>query len=40
VEIAQAQRDVRTTYLGGFAGSLVSSAIFVFAFVGRSVARR
>ena len=28
MEIAQAQRDVRTTYLGGFVGSLVSSAIW------------
>ena len=28
MEIAQAQRDVRTTFLGGFAGSLVSSAVW------------
>jgi hypothetical protein len=28
MDIAQAQRDVRTTFLGGFAGQLVSSAIW------------
>ena len=35
--IADAQRDVRTTFLGGFPGQLVSGALWlvVFAFVGR-----
>lgn len=28
MEIAQAQRDVRTTFLGGFAGQLISSGIW------------
>ena len=28
MEIAQAQRDVRTTFIGGFAGQLVSSGIW------------
>jgi hypothetical protein len=29
VEIAQAQRDVRTTFIGGFAGQLVSSGVWL-----------
>ena len=29
MEIAQAQRDVRTTFLGGFAGGLISGAIWL-----------
>jgi hypothetical protein len=29
VEISQAQRDVRTTFIGGFAGQLVSSGVWL-----------
>ena len=29
MDIAQAQRDIRTTYLGGFAGGLVSGALWL-----------
>ena len=34
MEITQAQRDVRTTYLGGFAGQLVSSVVWFLSAAG------
>jgi hypothetical protein len=34
MKIAQAQKDVRTTFLGGFAGQLVSSAIWFLSAIG------
>lgn len=31
MKIAEAQRDVRTTYLGGFVGQLVSAVLWITA---------
>ena len=41
MEIAQAQRDVRTTFVGGFAGSLAASVVWAAsAIVATSISRR
>ncbi|MFO7687831.1 MAG: hypothetical protein R6V60_17255 [Desulfobacterales bacterium] len=41
MNILEAQREMRSAFLGGFAGQLVSGVIFIlFAFVGRAVVLR